>query len=185
MTYTPRLDEWASVSGQTMEHEMAHLQRMIGETKKPTVVDLGTCQGRSACALALACEVVGGHVWTIDDFDPETGGGYVDPDLEETKRNIARLRLTDYVTIIVADSTQAGLDWKSPPIDLWFHDASHLYDKVLMDIMAWMKHIKPSGYMAFHDYTGEGPGQIGVSQAANELLGEPSYVTSRLGIFKI
>ena len=180
---TTRLDDWVKVSGQVMEHEMAYLQQMIGDLEFPVVVELGTCQGRSTCALALACEAVGGHVWTIDDFDPATGGGYVTPDLVEATGNIAALKLTN-VTIIVADSTQAGLDWEGPPIDLWFHDAGHFKDEVERDIEAWWLHIRPGGYMTFHDYTGTTPDQIGVSQAANELLGKPARVTARLGIFQ-
>ena len=128
-----RLDDWVRVSGQTMEHEMAHLQRIIGDIGKgAVVVELGTCQGRSACALALACETshVQGHVWTIDDFDPETGGGYVAPDLAETRRNITRLGLKDYITVLAGDSTKLGLNWEGPLIDLWFHDASHRYARV-------------------------------------------------------
>lgn len=183
-----RLDDWTSVSGQTMELEVGELQRRVGDIGKGAiVVELGTNQGRSACALALACETnhVQGHVVTIDDFDPNTGGGYVIPDMEEAQRNVDRLGLTKYVTIVKSDSAEMASLYIGPLIDLWFHDASHFYEDVKRDIEAWLPHMKPGGLMAFHDYTGEDKGQIGVSQAANEMLGKPIHVSQRLGIFRV
>jgi predicted O-methyltransferase YrrM len=137
--------------------------------------------------MALACETkhVQGHVVTIDDFDPDTGGGYVTPSKEETEKNIARLGLTEYITIIEGESASMASKWVGPPIDLLFHDASHFYAQVKDDIEAWLPNMKPGGLMAFHDYTGEGEGQIGVSRAANEMLGKPIHVSQRLGIFRV
>jgi hypothetical protein len=179
----PRIDEWVDVSGQTMEHEIGVLQRMIGDLPYGAViVELGVCQARSTCGLALACEGTGKHVYAIDDFNPRNAG-YVSPSLERTVENVKRLRLNGHITILVGDSTGIGLNW-SLPVDLIFHDASHLYDKVLEDIKAWLIHLKKGGLFCFHDYTGLGPGQIGVSKAANELLGEPVFITNRLGVFK-
>lgn len=175
-------DAWESVSGQTMGLELGYLQRLVATLPNDAVVvELGVCQGRSLCALALACQGTERKVYGVDDFDP-TNPGYVTPDYGAAKANVERLQLGQWVEIVRADSTQAGLDWRGPKVRLLFHDASHFYDKVKADLSAWLPHVE--GYICLHDYTGEDEGQIGVSQAANELLGKPLEVHPRLGVFK-
>jgi predicted O-methyltransferase YrrM len=176
------MDVWQTVSGQTMDFELGYLQRLVATLPEDAViVELGVCQGRSLCALALACRSTNRVVYGVDDFNPDNPG-YVTPDYEEAQANVKKLELTQWVRIIKGDSTQTGLEWQGPKVSLLFHDASHLYDKVKADLEAWLPHVE--GYVCLHDYTGESVEQIGVSQAANELLGKPIEVYPRLGVFK-
>jgi len=176
------MDEWETVSGQTLAPELGYLQRLVADLPHDAVVvELGVCQGRSLCALALACQGASRMVYGVDDFNP-SNPGYVMPDYDEAVANVERLGLAQWVRIIRGDSTQVGLDWQRPKVALLFHDASHLYDKVKADLEAWLPHVK--GYVCLHDYTGEGEDQIGVSRAANEILGKPIDVQPRLGVFQ-
>lgn len=180
-----RLDEWTTISGQVMEIEMGALQRLIGDLPyDAAILEFGPCVGRSTAAMALACVGTDRMIYTVDHFTGKETG-YVQADLETLRSNIADLRLGEYVTIIVGDSTEVALNWEGPSPWLVFHDGSHLYEKVKADILAILPHIEIGGYFCFHDYTGKSEGQRGVKQAADELLGKPVKVWPRLGIFGI
>ena len=69
---------------------------------------------------------------------------------------------------IHGDSTEIGLMWDGPIIDLLFHDASHDFSKVVQDIWAWRPHIKPGGLFVFHDHDAEK--WPGVARAAQQEL---------------
>lgn len=69
---------------------------------------------------------------------------------------------------IHGDSTKVGLAWDGDPIDLLFHDADHTYDKVKLDLEAWIPHVKPGGLIVLHDY--EDGRHPGVKPAADEVL---------------
>jgi len=177
------MDAWELVSGQTMGLELGYLQRLIATLPHDAVVvELGVCQGRSLCALALACQGTERRVYGVDDFNP-ANSGYVTPDFEAAQANVGRLRLEKWVEIIKGDSTQVGLEWRGAKVSLLFHDASHLYNKVKADLLAWLPHVE--GYICLHDYTGESEEHRGVKQAADEVLGCPMEVQPRLGVFRV
>lgn len=179
------MNAWESVSGQTMAPELGTLQQyVLGLLDSAIIVELGVCQGRSGVAMLLACQGTQRKVYLIDDFD-EDNPGYVTPSLVETEGNIKRLGLEEWAEIVVKDSTQAGLEWDGSKVDLLFHDASHRYAKVAADLLAWRGHVKSGGIVCLHDYTGMGEGQIGVSQAGNEVLGKPIHVENRLGVWRL
>jgi predicted O-methyltransferase YrrM len=176
-------DLWQSVSGQTMDFELGYLQRLVARLDyHAVIVELGVCQGRSLSAIGLACQRSGRHVYGFDDFNPENSG-YVTPDEVAARANIKRLGLDEWVTIIKKDSAEAGREWTGTGVNLLFHDASHFYGKVKADLLAWMPKMAKESYIVLHDYTGKGEGQIGVSRAANELLGKPAETYPRLGMF--
>lgn len=176
-------DLWQSVSGQTMDFELGYLQRLVARLDyHAVIVELGVCQGRSLSAIGLACQGSGRHVYGFDDFNP-ANSGYVTPDEAEARANIKRLGLDEWVTIIKKDSTVAGEEWTGTGVNLLFHDASHFYDKVKADLLAWLPRMAKESYVCMHDYTGKGDEQIGVSQAANEVLGKPMETYPRLGMF--
>lgn len=52
-------------------------------------------------------------------------------------------------------------------------DAMHDYPNVKADIQAWIRKIRPGGWIGGHDYDFYHPGHVGVVEAVNELLGGP------------
>jgi hypothetical protein len=58
---------------------------------------------------------------------------------------------TGCVVRIWGDSKIAGLRWPYP-VD-WVHvDGDHSSDGITGDIRTWYRHIRPGGFMSFHDY---------------------------------
>lgn len=53
--------------------------------------------------------------------------------------------------IWVGDSKQVGKEWDRGAIDFLFIDGDHSYEGCLGDIQSWAVHVKPGGFMAFHD----------------------------------
>lgn len=56
----------------------------------------------------------------------------------------------DRAPILVGDSKQVGKSWHGA-IDFLFIDGDHSYEGCLGDIQSWAVHVKPGGFMAFHD----------------------------------
>lgn len=86
------------------------------------------------------------------------------------------------------DSKELATFWNTP-VDLCFIDGDHEYEGCAGDILGWLPHIRPGGFMAVHDYrkgdipTGadgyhaDGPHPVsfdGVDRAVDELL-MPNY----------
>lgn len=71
------------------------------------------------------------------------------------------------VTAIQEDSTEAAKHFNDGTLDYVFIDASHTYEKVKADIVAWLPKIRPGGMLAGHDY---GDGKGGVKRAVDELV---------------
>jgi hypothetical protein len=57
-----------------------------------------------------------------------------------------------YPKQIHSDSHKAGRDYAGPKADCIFIDADHSEAGCRGDIEAWYPHLKPGGFMAFHDY---------------------------------
>ena len=66
-------------------------------------------------------------------------------------------------------SLEAAKDFSDGSIDVVYLDASHEYDDVKDDILAWLPKVKQGGILAGHDYTWES-----VKRAVDETLGENS-----------
>ena len=65
-------------------------------------------------------------------------------------------------------SVEAANLYPDNSIDFVFIDACHDYECVLADIRAWYPKVRPTGYIAGHDY--KHPNHPGVEQAVRELL---------------
>jgi predicted O-methyltransferase YrrM len=61
-------------------------------------------------------------------------------------------------------SLQVAASWRRP-IDLLFIDGDHSYEGCSADMKAWMKFVRPGGWLAFHD-----SGEQGVIRAIAELF---------------
>jgi len=76
-----------------------------------------------------------------------------------------------YYTPIKLPSLEAVKQFEDNSLDFVFIDASHEYEDVKQDIIAWLPKVKPGGIIAGHDYYVDGSDYFpGVKQAVNECL---------------
>lgn len=73
-------------------------------------------------------------------------------------------------TQIEGDSKDVGTAWQGGPVDMVFVDGGHQYHEAKGDIVIWMKHLKPGGVMAVHDFEKIEKIWKGVNEAVRELL---------------
>jgi predicted O-methyltransferase YrrM len=121
------------------------------------IVEIGSCQGRSAAYMAAALRpkskvlIYCVDLWMLGvDRTPErhhSVGGYL-----RFKGNLFSLGLFKHIVPIMCESTKLAKVW-TLPIDLLFIDGGHKYEEVKADYESWAKFVKPGGVIAFHDYT--------------------------------
>jgi len=125
----------------------------LARSLKPEVcVEIGSARGKSACHVGLALRENGrGKLWAIDPHRPTE---WNDADSADTyaaiRRNVRSVGLDGWVEIVREDSSKAAAGW-SRPIDLLFIDGDHSYDGVKADWDAFARHVRPFGFVAFHD----------------------------------
>lgn len=124
------------------------------------IVEVGVWKGLTASLLVQAAHMNTGHCWGIDRGECK----------DEAKRRIDRLGLAHCWTYIQSDSAKAGQTWEHGPIDFLMIDAGHEYPEVVADRQAWIPHVKPGGYVFFHDYLHHMG--AGVYRAVNEFIEE-------------
>lgn len=150
-----------------------------------TIVELGAGLGRSASAFAYACrnkQYV--KIYSIDLFDEGSfSKRFPYSQLKQWYKNV--FEAMDKLSIAYKHDT---LNWSvsvmnrqqntnkddftlyGSKIDLLFIDADHDYSSVKADIAAWVRHIRPGGIVAFHDYD-----LTSVAQAVDEWQSEAKW----------
>jgi predicted O-methyltransferase YrrM len=121
------------------------------------IVEIGSCQGRSAAYMAAALRPKSKVlIYCVDLWMLGVGrtpdrhhspGGYL-----RFKGNLFSLRLFKHIVPIMCESTKLAKVW-TQEIDLLFIDGGHQYEEVKADYESWGKFVKPGGVIAFHDYT--------------------------------
>lgn len=74
---------------------------------------------------------------------------------------------------IRSTSLEASQQFSDEELDIVFIDASHYYNDVKSDILAWMPKVKTGGIIAGHDYTQSWPEVI---KAVNEIFDENQLI---------
>lgn len=118
-------------------------------------VEVGSWKGRSAAFLAV--EIVNSEkdiqLDCVDLWEPV--GHDIAPELyknvyETFLKNIYPVR--DVVRPVKMLSVTAAATYQDQSLDFVFIDASHDYQSVRQDILAWLPKVKPGGTIAGHDY---------------------------------
>jgi hypothetical protein len=78
--------------------------------------------------------------------------------------------LEKYYTLMKMDSLSAAKCFEDRSLDFVFIDASHEYNDVKSDIIAWMPKVREGGILAGHDYHEDMSYEPGVCKAVNELI---------------
>lgn len=125
----------------------------LARSLKPEVcVEIGSARGKSACHVGLALRENGrGRLWAIDPHRPTDWNDADSVDTFETiRRNLRKVGLERWVEVLRRDSSEAAAEW-TRPIDLLFIDGDHSYEGVKADWNAFAPHVRPFGFVAFHD----------------------------------
>ena len=71
-------------------------------------------------------------------------------------------------TFIFGHSSTVAKSWEAP-IDLLFIDGDHKLPQIAFDVIGWFPHVKPGGYILFHDY------EVDVKETVEQLIGHNKY----------
>lgn len=140
----------SSIKGWTTLDEGRALYRGVLDaarrTKSVQVVEIGSFEGRSTSALALAVRSAGeGRVYAIDPHGPELDH------FEQFLQNMRRIGVSDIVEPMRMPSREARWSFENRSVDVLFVDGSHEYDVVSHDIWDWTSALAPEAIVAFND----------------------------------
>lgn len=148
-----------------------------------TVVEVGSYQGRSTIAMALAAKRVGCTLWAIDPHLTYEAGGtqFGMADNMAYYENIAHFQVGGVVKTLNISSDEAFILW-SRDIDLVFIDGDHEYEHVRRDWYLWSMQ---ADVVALHDTAGH---HEGVTRLVDEVLAsgtwERTQVIDSISVFR-
>jgi predicted O-methyltransferase YrrM len=142
------------------------------------IAEVGSWHGRSPVALA---ENTPGVVFAIDTWkgSEEHTADMVGPEGELFKRFASNIKGLPAFPIM-STSVEAARHFRDCDVkffDMIFIDASHDYDNVKADILAWRSLLQPRGILCGHDFDGTWPG---LERAVTEVLGEVKVVAGSI-----
>ncbi len=177
-----------SVAGFTSDTELIALRRIVlGLPPNAQVVEIGSWLGRSSVVIARALRGTKARLYCIDTFggvevatSPYARREYArtlgEADQRATfERNVVRQRLAARIETLAGYAHECAQTW-STPLDAVFFDGDHRYEAVRQDILDWAPHVRPGGYLIFHDYFPKPPHDDaeayfpGPARAVRELL---------------
>lgn len=166
------IQDWRSVTGWMMDEEGDYLASLASLLQPgQNIIELGTFQGRSTCALAFGCEASGAHLYTVDHFlgSKEHQDGGPQPSFEKTVQNLKRFDLLPYVTILPYSTKQAAWVLQGNlEAHMLLVDSGHEKDEVIEDVQNYWSLLSPDSHLLFHDI---GTGiWTGVDDAVSYLL---------------
>jgi MMP 1-O-methyltransferase len=186
------------------EEEGWHLYRLTKEAGRVgPCLEVGGYCGRSAIFIGTACREQGQVLFSVDHHrgseEQQPGEEYFDPALfdpiagcvdtfRKFRDTLARAGLEDYVVPLVCRSTLAARFWTAP-LSLVFIDGGHSAEAVDADYRAWSGHVRPGGFLAFHDVFpdpsqgGQAPYHAYRAAIESGLFREHSFVAS-LGVLQ-
>jgi SAM-dependent methyltransferase len=136
-------------------------------------VEVGSWKGRSAAFMAV--EIANSNKKIKFDCVDTWEGSVEHIEFDEVVNNkLYDIFLTniepvkDIINPIKMSSIEASKLYQDESLDFVFIDASHEYEDVKNDILAWLPKVKKGGILAGHDFTDPFPGVV---NAVNELLG--------------
>lgn len=118
--------EMKAAKDSLMDPDSAKFLSILAITNKAKLmVEVGSGVGYSTLWLAYAASVTGGKVISCE-IDPAQA--------EETRANLAKANLTDYVEILVGDA-RTTLRQRSEPVDLLFIDGDYGQYETYFDVV--------------------------------------------------
>lgn len=149
------------------------------------IVEVGSWTGRSTLALI---DNTPGTVTAVDTWEGSANGDLTDIleargkhwAWEEFKKNT--FGSANLVRLDMESVRAAGMyERLGVQFDMIFIDASHDYESVKADILAWMGRVEEGGLLCGHDYTTTREHCAGVVKAVDELLPDRQLMTPNDG----
>ena len=138
---------------------LKNFYKACGEVKK--MAEIGCAFGEST-AIFAECDP-GMHIYCVDTWAL--------PVYFSCKDEFVRKHGTNpNITIIQKPSVVAASTFADSSLDLVYIDADHMYDPVVADIRAWLRKVKPGGYIGGHDHYTNHYSQV--PQAVLDTLGQ-------------
>ena len=166
-----------AIHGLVKAEEGMRLNELASQVTEGVIVEIGSFKGMSTCYLAVDAKV---PVYAIDVWDSGIVYGPIRTEVynkPETfaafRENIKALGLS--VNYIKGRSSEIAKVW-TLPIGMLFIDGCHAYRGVKADVVNYARYVIPGGFIAFHDYRGEGPRTPGVKQVVDELKRLPDWI---------
>jgi len=141
-------------------------------------VEVGSWKGKSS---AFMCVEIINSKKDINFYCVDTWEGSEEHKSYKSLENLYNIFLDNmkpvekYYTPIRLSSVEASKTFANNSLDFVFIDASHDYDNVIQDILAWTPKIKGTGILAGHDYYPSNPNTCGVYNAVNDLFKNISF----------
>lgn len=198
------IEFFETIKGFMEENEALRLFELATEcAPSGPILEIGSYCGKSAYVLGLACQNHESVLFSIDHHhgneEQQPGQEYFDMDVFDSsvsrintfpllQENLKRANLEDCVVPIVAPSEVVGKLWQTP-ISMLFIDGGHSFESAHTDFLTWAFHIKPGGFLVFHDIFfdpeqgGQAPRQVyEIALASGDFDEFP--MTGSLGILK-
>lgn len=125
-------------------------------------VELGAWLGKSTIYLSNGIKNSGKEIkfFTIDTWKADVNDEAYRPTLvanngyifELFAKNVEDCDVKDFVTPLIGTSWEKAATFADESVDFVFVDASHHYEDVKRDLLAWYPKIKKGGVLAGHDY---------------------------------
>lgn len=161
-------------------HRWDVIHDRIKHIENPIGAEIGVHRGE--CSAHLLELHPGLKLYMIDMWSPNTYAGKGDDAATEPYRELYEKQCEENYKIacdiadkykmsayILRGGSLQAVKWIADNhLDFCFIDASHAYEDVKADIIAWLPKIKKSGWMIFHDY--DNPSFPGVRQAVEEVF---------------
>lgn len=150
-----------------------------------TFVEIGAWMGRSTCYMAEQVKSSSKNIkfYAVDTWDgsDEEEHQRIVQELESNnsslfevfQTNLQKCNVGDYVIPLQTTSLKASEQFENESLDFVHIDASHDYENVLADIIAWYPKVKSGGFISGDDYVINWGGVI---QAVNEYFKNKSLV---------
>jgi glycosyltransferase involved in cell wall biosynthesis len=144
--------EKAKTKSDINEH-LLFLYEMVVNSNAQNIVELGTRDGNSTCALVIGAAKSGGHVVSVDHGKGAEYAGETPTwdALTQTSASITgKLGLGDFWTIIVKDDVDFAKQYHEE-VDLLFIDTEHSYEQTKRELEAWGTKVVNGGMIVIHD----------------------------------
>lgn len=161
-TFTTKLSDWL----QYIYAEEVDLLQETAMKLPPNALSLNIGAGAGTTSLAVAEARPDVTIYSVDISPGGPLGGL------EGERNAFDGAGIKHPNQILGDSKKIGKEWQGDKFDMILIDGDHNEPGIRGDIEAWMPHLKPGGYVVFHDYTQ--PMWPAVKQVVDELIA-PTY----------
>ena len=127
---------------------------LLEQHRPAVVVELGTCVGRSAVAMARVIRQWQGTLYCVDTWAgrPHPGRSTWPTRIGIAARNLQVAKVAASVRLIVGTTYEVAQAWTGPTIDALYVDADHRYESCLRDLELWTPHVRQGGLILGDDY---------------------------------